>query len=209
MTGIKNIIFDLGGVIINLDIKKTISDFNRLSNVNFETIYTQAQQTDLFNRFDKGQLSTEQFISELKLKINYKGTDKEILDAWNAMILDIPEHRLDTLVEAKKNYTTFLLSNTCEPHIKIFENDLYLQHGVKHFEDYFDKLYYSCRMGMRKPDKEIFEFVLAENNLIASQTVFIDDSIQHVRSAGECGINSFLLEKNMEVNELLVKLNLL
>ncbi len=209
MNDVKNIIFDLGGVIINLNIKQTINDFNKLTEQNFETIYTQAQQIDLFSKFDKGQITTQQFILELKIKLNYTGSDDDILNAWNAMILDIPEHRLNTLVKAKQHYNTFLLSNTCEPHINVFEHDLYNQHGVKHFKDYFDKLYYSCRIGMRKPDKEIFEFVLSQNKLNPSQTVFIDDSIQHVKAAGECGINAFLLEKNMELNDLLQKLHLL
>jgi putative hydrolase of the HAD superfamily len=101
------------------------------------------------------------------------------------------------------------LSNTNESHIKVFESDLYSEYGVKNFEDYFDKLYYSCRIGLRKPDKEIFEYVLTKNKLNPSETVFIDDSIQHVKSAGECGINAFLLEPNMEVNDLLKSLNLL
>ena len=209
MTGIKNIIFDLGGVIINLDVKKTISEFNRLSNVVFEDIYTSAQQIELFDLLDKGKISNEDFFNELKLKLEYKGNIENLENAWNAMILDIPEHRLDTLVEAKQNYTTFLLSNTNEPHIKNFESDLYSVHGVKHFEDYFDKLYYSCRIGMRKPDTEIFEYVLSKNKLIATETVFIDDSIQHIKGAGECGINAFLLEPNMEVSDLLKSLKLL
>jgi len=209
MDGIKNIIFDLGGVIINLDVQKTISEFNAFCDIDFETVYTASKQNDLFNLLDTGKISSDDFFAELKLKLNYQGNAENLLNAWNAMLLDIPEHRLDTLVDAKQNYKTFLLSNTNEPHIKNFENDLYSNHGVKHFTDYFDKLYYSCRIGMRKPSKEIFEFVLNQNNLVASETIFIDDTIQHIKGAGECGINAFLLEPNMEVKELLQKLNLL
>jgi HAD superfamily hydrolase (TIGR01549 family) len=176
MKDIKNIIFDLGGVIINLDLSLTISKFNLKSQVPFESIYSQANQIELFNEFDKK---------------------------------DVPEKRLDLLVRAKQNYNTFLLSNTCEPHIEEFEQKLYLDHGVKNFNDYFDKTYYSCRIGMRKPDRNIFELVLAENNLDPKETIFIDDSEQHVRGAGECGINAYLLPKNMELISLLNELNLL
>ena len=137
-----------------------------------------------------------------------EGEDQQLLDAWNAMLLNVPEKRLDVLVNAKHNYNTFLLSNTNEPHIEAFEKDLYRHHGVKNFEDYFDKVYYSCRIGMRKPDKEIFELVLKENDLDPSETVFIDDSIQHVQGAGECGIRAYLLAKNMEIGELLKQLKL-
>ena len=193
MKDIKNIIFDLGGVIINLDLSLTISKFNLKSQVPFESIYSQANQIELFNEFDKGTISSEQFFKELKIK----------------MLKDVPEKRLDLLVRAKQNYNTFLLSNTCEPHIEAFEQKLHLDHGVKNFNDYFDKTYYSCRIGMRKPDRNIFELVLAENDLDPKETIFIDDSEQHVKGAGECGINAYLLPKNMELISLLNELNLL
>ncbi|MCW3076341.1 MAG: family hydrolase, partial [Bacteroidetes bacterium] len=183
MKNIKNIIFDLGGVIINLDINKTISEFNKISEVKFEDIYTQAQQSELFNSFDKGIISPEEFFELLRKEIRYEGHEDDLIFAWNAMLMDVPEKRLDVLVQAKQNYNTFLLSNTNEPHVAVFERNLYLEHGVKNFEDYFDKVYYSCRMSMRKPDKDIFEFVLRDNDLVASETVFIDDSIQHVKGA--------------------------
>lgn len=209
MRHIKNIIFDLGGVIINLDINKSIKAFNTLSPLPFEDIYTQAKQSDLFNAFDKGTISQETFFFELAKAIRYTGDPDILYNAWNAMLLDFPEHRFDTLVSAKQRYNTFLLSNTNETHIEVFERDLRRTNGVQNLEDYFDKLYYSCRIGMRKPDTEIFEFVLNENNLNPAETIFIDDSIQHVKGAGEVGINAYLLEKNMEVQTLLEKLNLL
>ena len=209
MQHIKNIIFDLGGVIINLDINKTILEFNRLSYMPFEAIYTQAEQSDIFNKFDKGIISPEEFFYEIRKYLRYEGNEIELHKAWNAMLLDVPEKRLNALVKTKQNYNTFLLSNTCEPHINAFEHDLYLKHGVKNFNDYFDEVYYSCRIGMRKPDAEIFEFVLEKNNLNPKETVFIDDSVQHVKGAGTCGINAFLLPKNAEIGEFLKELNLI
>jgi glucose-1-phosphatase len=209
MHHIKNIIFDLGGVIINLDTHKTIAEFNKLSYMPFEAIYTQASQSDIFDKLDKGLISTEDFFYEIRKQIRYDGPDYELLRAWNAMLLDVPQKRLDVLVTMKQNYNTFLLSNTCEPHIAAFEHDLYLKHGVKNFNDYFDEVYYSCRLGMRKPDKEIFEFVLKQNDLKPEETVFIDDSVQHVKGAGECGISAFLLPKGEEIGEFLKGLELL
>lgn len=209
MQGIKNVIFDLGGVIINLDINKTISEFNKISSIPFEKIYTQIEQAELFNQLDKGTISTDAFFNELKQKIAFNGSNEKLLKAWNAMLLDVPEHRLETLVTMKHNYNTFLLSNTCEPHIEAFEQDLENTYGIKNFNDYFDKVYYSCRIGMRKPDPEIFEHVLRENKLQPEETVFIDDSPQHVKGAGNCGINAFLLQKNMDITDLLKELKLL
>lgn len=209
MKGIKNIIFDLGGVIINLDQQRTIYQFNALSDLPFESVYNNSSQSGLFDELDKGKISTEAFFEILKKEIRYSGEMEPLLKAWNAMLLDIPEHRLDVLVNAKQNYSTFLLSNTCEAHIASFEEQLYFDYGVKNFEDYFDKVYYSCRMGMRKPDKEIFEAVLSENKLLPEETVFIDDSEQHVKGAGACGINAYLLPKGMEIGDLLRDLKLL
>ncbi len=209
MQHIKNIIFDLGGVIINLDTNRTIAEFNKLSYMPFEALYTQAAQSSLFDNFDKGLISTEEFFYTIRKEIRYDGPDHELLRAWNAMLLDVPERRLDVLVKMKQNYNTFLLSNTCEPHIAAFEHDLYIEHGVKNFNDYFDEVYYSCRMGMRKPDKEIFEFVLKHNDLKPEDTVFIDDSIQHVKGAGECGISAFLLPKGEEIGDFLKGLGLI
>lgn len=209
MKHIKNIIFDLGGVIINLDINKTISEFNKLTYMPFEAIYTQASQSSLFNDLDKGIITNEEFFYGVAKDIRFDGPLELLQKAWNAMLLDVPEKRLDVLVKMKQNYNTFLLSNTCEPHIAAFEHDLYLKHGVKNFNDYFDEVYYSCRLGMRKPDKEIFEFVLEKNKLKPEETVFIDDSLQHVKGAGECGISAFLLPKNQEIGEFLKELRLL
>lgn len=209
MQGIKNVIFDLGGVIINLDAQKTIHTFNRLTDRPFEKWYSQNNQSDLFDSFDKGLISENDFFNSLKKELNYKGENELLLQAWNAMLLDVPQKRLDVLITMKHNYNTFLLSNTCEPHIKAFEYNLHKEYGIKNFNDYFDKVYYSCRIGMRKPDSEIFNFVLEENNLVASETIFIDDSPQHVIGAGNCGINAFLLEKNKEIHDLLKELNLL
>ncbi len=209
MKGIQNVIFDLGGVIINLDTNRTINAFNKLSQIPFESIYTQAKQEEIFSLLDKGKISASDFFKEIKRLIRYNGPIQDLMTAWNAMLLDVPEERLDVLVEMKHNYNTYLLSNTCEPHIDAFEKELENEHGIKNFEDYFDKVYYSCRMGMRKPDKEIFEFVLQQNNLKPEETIFIDDSPQHVKGAGECGINAFLLQKNMSVNDLLRQLKLL
>jgi epoxide hydrolase-like predicted phosphatase len=206
---VRNIIFDLGGVIINLDTKRTINAFNQLSEVPFEELYSGTAQDELFSRFDKGLLKGESFFRELKKRIRHSGPDEELLTAWNAMLLDIPPRRLEMLIRVKQRYRSYLLSNTCGPHISEIEKYLYAEHGVRQFADYFDKVYYSCRVGMRKPDKQIFEMVLHENGLLPEETVFIDDTIQHVKAAGECGIRAYLLAQGTEAETLLKELNLL
>ena len=174
MSKINAIIFDLGGVIINLDINNTITEFNKLSSVPFESLFTQLQQTPIFDLFDKGLVNENDFFSELKTVLNGNPTDEQMIFAWNAMLLDFPKHRLDLLMTLKSKYRLFLLSNTNETHITAFEKSLYKEHQYKNLEPFFEKVYYSCRMGMRKPDTEIFESVLKENNLNPSETLFID-----------------------------------
>lgn len=206
MTDIKNIILDLGGVIINLDIPKTISAFNLIAPSNFETIYTQLQQTPLFDEFDKGLISEKDFFKGLNKALQVNCTQQQLINAWNAMLLDFPQHRLDLLKKLKTNYRLFLLSNTNETHVTEFEKQLQQVNGYQNLEPFFEKVYYSCRMGMRKPDVEIFEQVLKENNLNASETVFIDDTIHHVNGALNAGINAYLLSKNKELEDLLKEL---
>ncbi len=209
MGQIKNIIFDLGGVIINLDIPKTISEFNKLSNQSFESIYNQLQQTPVFDLFDKGQITEKDFFIELKKALQNDVTDEELLFAWNAMLLDFPKHRLELLSKLKPNYRLFLLSNTNESHVLEFEKTLFASHGYQNLEPFFEKVYYSCRMNQRKPNADIFESVLNENNLIAEETLFIDDSPQHVEGALTLGVKAMLLEKNNEVEDLLKELKLI
>jgi HAD superfamily hydrolase (TIGR01509 family) len=209
MGQIKNIIFDLGGVIINLDIPKTISEFNKLSNQPFESIYNQLQQTPVFDLFDKGQITEKDFFVELKKALRNDVTDEELLFAWNAMLLDFPKHRLELLSKLKSNYRLFLLSNTNESHVLEFEKTLFASHGYQNLEPFFEKVYYSCRMNQRKPNADIFESVLNENNLIAEETLFIDDSPQHVEGALTLGVKAMLLEKNNEVEDLLKELKLI
>jgi putative hydrolase of the HAD superfamily len=209
MSQIKNIIFDLGGVIINLDINKTISEFNKLSITPFDAIYTQLQQTPLFDNFDTGEISEKVYFQELKQKLDSSVSKENLMDAWNAMLLDFPINRLQLLQKLKPNYRLFLLSNTNETHVTEFEQSLFKQHGHKNLESFFEKVYYSCRINKRKPNTDIFDFVLNQHQLISNETLFIDDSPQHIEGALKLGIKAHLLQKNKEVEDLLKDLKLI
>ncbi|MES2567042.1 MAG: HAD family phosphatase [Bacteroidota bacterium] len=209
MSEIKNIIFDLGGVIINLDYERTINEFNKISNKPFESIFTQLQQSPVFDQFDKGTISESEFFAELRKSIQTEISYEKILHAWNALLLDFPKHRLELLTRLKSKYRLFLLSNTNETHVKKLESILYEQHGYQNLESFFEKVYYSNRIGMRKPDREIFAFVLKENNLNKEETLFIDDSPQHVNGARESGLHAHLLTNGTDISELVAELNLI
>jgi glucose-1-phosphatase len=118
--GIKNIIFDLGGVILNIDYNRTANAFRQLGCENFDELYSQQKQSGLFDEFETGKISPQAFINEL-LRVLPKGISaKQVIDAWNAMLIDLPKVRLEKLLEHKQNYRTFLLSNTNAIHEEAF-----------------------------------------------------------------------------------------
>lgn len=207
---IKNIILDFGGVLLDIDYKLTEQAFVALGCVNFNTLYSQAAQTDLFNKFETGHISETAFFNELMQRINIEGvTVNQLKNAWNAMLIHLPVENYLMLKELKKNYRIFLLSNTNITHINEFEKLVTATCSVKDFENQFEKVYYSYRMGVRKPDTTCFLQVLNENNLNTDETIFIDDSIQHVEGAKKAGINAHFLEKGFKTKQLLANLKLL
>ena len=202
MNKIKNIIFDLGGVILNLDYTKTVDEFKKIGLLNFQDLYSQKMQNILFDDFEKGEVSSAEFISYLIDSENLKIKEIDFINAWNAMLLEIPIKKLEFINSLKKDYKVFLLSNTNEIHINKFEDDLKKNNMLNQFYKCFDKVYYSSRMGKRKPDENCFKQVLEENQLVPQQTLFIDDSVQHIKGAKRIGIETFHLEKNKSIIDL-------
>lgn len=191
---IRNIIFDLGGVILNLDYNRTTEAFKQLGITEFEHLYSQAKQKHLFDEYEKGLISSDAFRSEMITLLESRPAPHEIDRAWNAMLLDLPPERLDLLQKLKDKYRLFLLSNTNEIHISAYSEYLRQTFGFADLSHIFEKEYYSYRVGKRKPDREIFEMVLAENNLQPKETLFIDDSVQHVEGARLTGIRAYHLQ---------------
>jgi glucose-1-phosphatase len=199
---IKNIIFDLGGVILNIDYNLTKQAFEKLGLKEFEKFYSQATQKKIFDDFETGRISAEAFRMELRRITSLVISDECIDDAWNAMLLDLPLDRVELLQHLKTKYRLFLLSNTNEIHIQTFSKYLETGFGFKNMSHLFEKEYLSYKVGLRKPDEKIFELVILENKLRREETLFIDDSIQHVEGAGKAGLNALLLEKGKTIMEL-------
>jgi FMN phosphatase YigB (HAD superfamily) len=196
---IKNIIFDLGGVVVNVDYHKTIEGFKNLGFSGFEKFYSQQKQIDLFDRLETGRITPSVFRQEIRSRTSIKLTDEQIDGAWNAMILDLPAERLELLQLIKDKYRTFLLSNTNEIHIDFFNEYLLETFGVPDISDYFEKVYYSHQIGIRKPFKEVFDYVVRVNKLKPEETLFIDDSVQHVEGALKAGLNAIHLTKGNSI----------
>ena len=189
----KNIIFDFGGVILNLDYHRTTKAFIDLGISDFEERYSQLNQTDHFDRFERGEISPNQFRNGLRAAFSEPVSDGQLDSAWNAMLLDLPAERLRIIDRLHSEKRICLLSNTNEIHVECFESELEKEHGLKSLTSLFDKIYYSCRMGMRKPEERIFEFVLNEQGYDPSETMFIDDSPQHIEGAKKVGLHAYHL----------------
>lgn len=199
--GIKHIIFDLGGVLLNIDYNLTEKAFIDAGIKNFPELYGQLQQSDLFDKWEMGLMERAEFISTLQKISDTPLTEAQILNAWNAMLLDFPVRRLQILQQLRLYYDLFLLSNTNEIHEESFNNILMRAHGFPNIGVFFDKVYLSHRVGMRKPNAEIFQRILDDNDLKPEQTLFIDDSPQHIVTAKQLGIQTIFLEKGMTIEK--------
>jgi glucose-1-phosphatase len=199
--GIKHIIFDLGGVLLNLDYSLTEKAFINAGVKNFGELYSQLAQGDIFDRWETGKMSRAEFISAMQQASSTPLTEAQILDAWNAMLLDFPVRRLQILQQLRNYYDLFLLSNTNEIHEETFNNTLMRQHGIPNIGVFFDKVYMSHRVGLRKPMPEIFERVLEDNGLKASETLFIEDSPQHIETAKKLGIQTIFITNGMTIEK--------
>ena len=190
---------------MNIDYKITEKAFIDAGIPDFPQLYSQLRQSDLFDKFEVGGMSREEFITELRKASSTDITDEMILNAWNAMLLDFPVRRLQILQQLRLYYDLFLLSNTNEVHEEAFNKILMQSHGIPNIGVFFDKVYLSHRVGLRKPMKEIFQRVLDDNSLDPQETLFIDDSPQHIAGAKELGIKTIFLDKGMTIENSVFK----
>lgn len=209
MAKIKNIIFDLGGVLLDIDYQRTEKAFIDLGCRDFHSLYSQAKQNSLFDDFEEGKIEEAAFFYKLKELAGIDVSFKDLKDAWNAMLLGFPERNYDLLKSLQGKYHLFLLSNTNQTHIQAFTKLIEKVCPLHNFEGLFDKLYYSNIIHLKKPNAAPFLKILLENQLSADETLFIDDSIQHVKGAAKTGIKAQWLEKPKTTHKLLSELTLL
>jgi len=195
--GIKNIIFDFGDIFINLDKIRAIKSTLEL----FELSELTPEMIQINMNYEKGEITTEAFIKYYTTA--YPNISKtKIIESWNCMLLDFPLHRLEFIKKVSKKYHCFLLSNTNELHIDWIKNDWGME-LYNEFKNCFEQFYLSHEMNMRKPDANIYEFVLNENNLIASETLFIDDTKDNTDTTTKLGIHSWnLIPEEEEITDL-------
>ncbi len=197
---IRNIVFDFGDVFINLDKEAT---YRELANLGIDQVTD--EMLAIAHQYEKGEISTDCFIDFFHE--NFETSRPGLVRAWNAILLDFPKHRFQFLKElvASNRYRLFLLSNTNELHIQWIQNDW----GAKLYQEFkncFEQFYLSHEIHFRKPNADIYEFVLEENKLNAKETFFIDDTLENTITAEKLGIKVWNINPQKEdVTTLLTK----
>ena len=203
MNNIDTLIFDFGGVIINLDYSKPVDEFKKLGISDSKKLYSKEEQTSLFDSLECGQISNENFLNEIRKKSNTN--DLELIKkAWNSILLNIPEERVHLLKKLSLKYKIYLLSNTNSIHL----NEIISAYGEKKWRNFisiFNEVYFSNQIGMRKPNDDIFFYLIKKNKLDVSKTLFIDDSPQHIKTAKKIGFKTYHLTDKEDIVSLFLE----
>jgi epoxide hydrolase-like predicted phosphatase len=199
---ISTLIFDFGGVIINLNLPKCIQNFKDLGIQDVDKYLSNFEQKDFFLQYEKGQIGTIEFRNEIRKLCGKTLSDKEIDDAWCSFLCDIPAVKLELLTQLKKKYRILLLSNTNPLHINVSGSGELGKIG-KTYDDFFDKCFFSYEMGMAKPDAEIFEALLTVVGVKAEECLFLDDGNKNIETASKLGFQTRLVKADDDLSFLL------
>lgn len=208
MQHIKNIIFDYGNVIFEIDFKITQNAFAQLGITDIENFFAHKGHNQLFDDFETGAISPAQFREGIRTAADKPElTDEQIDNAWNSLLIGTMQENHDLLLKVKDKYRTFLLSNNNEIHYNWIIDYLKTTFKINNYDDYFEKAYFSQHMKLRKPNTNIFEQVLKDNQLEPAETLFIDDSPQHIEGAKKVGLNTLLMTEKPAQLESFLKSN--
>jgi FMN phosphatase YigB (HAD superfamily) len=198
---IKNILFDLGGVILDIDVQATRRRFYELGLPALFMQYPENMLTDLFFRYETGKLSTVQYRDEVRRISGLEIADRDIDEAWCAMLVGIPAERTGLITRLKQRYKLFMLSNTCALHVPIFEQ-MYLEAAGVPMQEIFDGLYYSFEIGHHKPDREAWEHVIRYAGIRPEETLFLDDNIHNIKASQELGFRAIHIHERTSLMHL-------
>lgn len=204
MSTIRNILFDLGNVIIDLDIPRTESALKKLLGAAADEVLGYFESRDLFAQYEIGKIKEETFLWAFQHAAKKSLDPLDLIKAWNAMLLGIPQQRLEMLEKLKEQYRLYLFSNTNETHLRWVR--LYLRRNFNMYdfdERYFQKSYYSHLIGMRKPDVSAFEFILKDAGISGAETLFIDDMAENVAGAKKVGMKTIHLLNSADLENIL------
>lgn len=202
LNGIQNIIFDMGGVLIDIDYSLTAKAFLKYGLADFDKIFNQGEQLDFISAFERGELMPHEFRMHIRNLVAVNLPDEVIDACWNALILDFQLSRLEQIKALSKSYKLFILSNNNAIHFKKLISKIEQVVPFSTFRQHFISCYFSHLIHLQKPNKEAFSLVLRENNLKVEETLFVDDSIQHIQSAAALGIRTLLVNAAEPIEKL-------
>lgn len=203
MSTIKTIIFDLGGVLLNINHRLTVQAFEALGIQHFDDLYSQTYANELFSRLEIGEIQPEDFYQAINEATGLHLSPQEIEKAWNAMLLDFREPALLWLERLKPHYQLALLSNTNCIHLQAFHQIYFQKSRAKPFEEYFDRAFYSFELHERKPDYSCFHKAIALLKIRPEEAIFIDDSTLNIAAAANLGMGTYLLQPGEQVQQVL------
>ena len=204
MAEIANILFDFGNVIIDIDIPGATQRIGSLRNPDIEESKYSDYVHDLVRKYEVNAISTDGFINGVLRYAHNKVQARDVILAWNSMIIGIPEYRLEMLDQLRRNHNLYLLSNTNELHIEQVHHHLQRSHAIEDFESrYFDEVYYSHEIGERKPDDTCFRHVIENALITPRKTLFIDDTKANIEAALEMGFQVLHSPEEEEIAETL------
>jgi len=190
----KNILFDLGGVLLNIDFKLTSNAFKHLGVTDFDEMFTQHFSNPLFELLETGKIDESAFYEAFRKEVGLPLSDAQIQSAWNALLLDFPPERIEWLEKIASKYRIFLFSNTNQIHYDCFIRNFSNAFDGKHLDDFFERAYYSQFLGLRKPYPESFLAILEEQEILPSETLFIDDTLKNIEAARQLGFQTIHLQ---------------
>ncbi|HNP23649.1 MAG TPA: HAD family phosphatase [Panacibacter sp.] len=193
MQQVKNIIFDLGGIFLDIDFSKTFNAFSQLGYPHFYELYTQHHASDLFIQLETGAITPGQFCALFRQDSGTDLSNDQIFFAWNALLGGFPPARIQWLDAIRKKYQVYLFSNTNKIHHAVFSETFRRSNNGTEFDSYFIKSYYSHEMGMRKPDPGSFLYIINELGIDPAETVFIDDTFKNIEGAQVAGLQTIFL----------------
>lgn len=206
MKKIKNLIFDFGGVLYDIDLKIMMDEFEKIGM--YENDWSD-DDDNIFYLIEKGMIEPDQLINELAYYSTKNPSRDQIIFAFNSVLRGLSLESLSYLEKLSKHYNSYLLSNTNEIHYEKFYNEIMQDPGTRNFYNCFKKEYYSFDLGMRKPELEIFQYVINDSEINPNETIFIDDDISNIKSAKKTGLQTFWVNEKRSWKDLITEFDLL
>lgn len=207
MSPLRNIIFDFGNVLIDLNMPSIEQHFRRHWGEHFEATQAKLLRNNFFALYETGGITSEEFVSTLQLAAPVALTEQQVTDAWNAILIGIAAERFPMLLQLRERYKVFLLSNINDLHERWIADYLRREHQIEDFETrYFDGVYYSHLIRLRKPNRDIYEYVMADAELVPEETLFIDDLSVNVEAAKSLGMRGLVKLPGIDIVDIIQSL---